>query len=109
MSTPQSQTLDRGLLILEQLAVAGTPQPVMAVAASVGLHRSIAYRLLRTLEDRGFVERDEAGRFALGLTVSLLAWGSGPPCRLQRSPGSPRWSNAWVAPDSSLSDLETTQ
>jgi len=75
MSTPQSQTLDRGLLILEQLAVAGTPQPVMAVAASVGLHRSITYRLLRTLEDRGFVERDEAGRFALGLTVSLLARG----------------------------------
>jgi len=75
MSTPQSQTLDRGLLILEQLAVAGTPQPVMAIAASVGLHRSIAYRLLRTLEDRGFVERDEAGRFALGLTVSLLARG----------------------------------
>jgi len=47
----------------------------MAVAASVGLHRSITYRLLRTLEDRGFVERDEAGRFALGLTVSLLARG----------------------------------
>ena len=77
MSTPapQSQTLDRGLRILEHLAAAGTPQPVMDIAGAVDLHRSITYRLLRTLEDRGFVERDDAGRFGLGLTVSVLARG----------------------------------
>ena len=72
---PQSQTLDRGLRILEHLAEAGSPRPVMEIATAVDLHRSITYRLLRTLEDRGFVERDPAGRFGLGLTVSVLARG----------------------------------
>lgn len=74
-AAPQSQTLDRGLRILEHLAAAGAPRPVMEIAREVGLHRSITYRLLRTLEDRGFVERDDAGRFGLGLTVSLLSRG----------------------------------
>ena len=72
---PQSQTLDRGLRILEHLAAAGSPRPAMEIAGEVGLHRSITYRLLRTLEDRGFVERDDAGRFGLGLAVSVLARG----------------------------------
>ncbi len=72
---PQSQTLDRGLRILEHLAAAGSPRPVMEIATAVDLHRSITYRLLRTLEDRGFVERDAAGRVGLGLAVSLLARG----------------------------------
>jgi DNA-binding IclR family transcriptional regulator len=75
VTAPQSQTLDRGLRILEHLAATGSPQPVMAIATAVDLHRSITYRLLRTLEDRGFVERDDAGRFGLGLTVSVLARG----------------------------------
>ncbi|GHE08131.1 IclR family transcriptional regulator [Klenkia taihuensis] len=75
VTAPQSQTLDRGLRILEHLAATGSPRPVMEIATAVGLHRSITYRLLRTLEDRGFVERDDAGRFGLGLTVSVLARG----------------------------------
>ncbi|KQS71348.1 IclR family transcriptional regulator [Modestobacter sp. Leaf380] len=72
---PQSQTLDRGLRILEHLGATGSPRPVMEIAQAVDLHRSITYRLLRTLEDRGFVERDAAGHFGLGLAVSLLARG----------------------------------
>jgi DNA-binding IclR family transcriptional regulator len=39
------------------------------------LHRSIAYRLLRTLEDHQLVQRDAAGRFGLGLGVAALARG----------------------------------
>ncbi len=72
---PQSQTLDRGLRILEHLAAAGSAQSVMDVAQAVGLHRSIAYRLLRTLEDHQLVERDAAGRYGLGLGVAVLARG----------------------------------
>ncbi|SNS23725.1 transcriptional regulator, IclR family [Geodermatophilus saharensis] len=74
-SAPQSQTLDRGLRILEHLATAAAPQPVAEVAAAVGLHRSIAYRLLRTLEDHQLVERDTAGRYRLGLGMAALARG----------------------------------
>jgi DNA-binding IclR family transcriptional regulator len=70
---PQSQTLDRGLRILEHLAAAPTPQTVMDIATGVDLHRSITYRLLRTLETHELVERDAAGRYWLGVGVSALA------------------------------------
>ncbi len=70
---PQSQTLDRGLRILEHLAAAGTPQPVADIGSALGLHRSIAYRLLRTLEDHRLVERDGSGRYRLGLGIAGLA------------------------------------
>ncbi|SDY34257.1 transcriptional regulator, IclR family [Modestobacter sp. DSM 44400] len=75
VGAPQSQTLDRGLRILEQLASAATPQPVMDIAQAVGLHRSITYRLLRTLEDHQLVDRDGAGRYRLGLGLAALARG----------------------------------
>jgi DNA-binding IclR family transcriptional regulator len=70
---PPSQTLDRGIRILEHLAAVGTPQSIMDVAAGVDLHRSITYRLLRTLETHELVERDAAGRYWLGVGVSALA------------------------------------
>ncbi|MGY1653508.1 IclR family transcriptional regulator [Geodermatophilus sp. SYSU D01119] len=72
---PQSQTLDRGLRILEHLATVAAPQPIAEVAQSVGLHRSIAYRLLRTLEDHQLVERDPVGHYRLGLGMAALARG----------------------------------
>jgi DNA-binding IclR family transcriptional regulator len=74
-ATPQSQTLDRGLRILGHLAAMGSPQSVMDIAQGVGLHRSITYRLLRTLEDHQLVERDRAGHFWLGLGLAGLARG----------------------------------
>src|SRR3954452_7070268 len=70
---PPSQTLDRGLRILEHLAAVPTPQTVTDIAAGVELHRSITYRLLRTLETHELVERDDIGRYWLGVGVSALA------------------------------------
>ncbi|RBY83911.1 IclR family transcriptional regulator [Geodermatophilus sp. TF02-6] len=74
-SAPQSQTLDRGIRILEHLATVSTPQPIAQIGQAVGLHRSITYRLLRTLEDHQLVERDPAGHFRLGLGMVGLARG----------------------------------
>ena len=74
-SAPQSQTLDRGIRILEHLANAGAAQSVVEIASATTLHRSIAYRLLRTLEDHQLVERDAAGRYGLGLGMAALARG----------------------------------
>ncbi len=74
-SAPQSQTLDRGIRILEHLAAAGSPQPIGEIATALGLHRSIAYRLLRTLEDHQLVERDPVGHYRLGLGMAGLARG----------------------------------
>lgn len=74
-SSPASQTLSRGIRLLEHLADARTPLSIDDLAARVGLHRSVAYRLLRTLEDHGLVSRDAAGAVRLGTGLAALAAG----------------------------------
>lgn len=71
----RSQTLSRGLEALEILAEAGSPMSIADLAAGLGLHRSNAYRILRTLEDHRFVLRDAAGLIRLGPKIALLAHG----------------------------------
>lgn len=72
---PASQTLSRGIRILEILAEARTPLTIDEVADRLGVHRSIAYRLVRTLEHHAVVNRGEAGRVALGAGLTALASG----------------------------------
>jgi DNA-binding IclR family transcriptional regulator len=55
------QTLDRGLTALEHIATADRPPSIDALAATLGVHRSIAYRIVRTLEDHGLACRDHQG------------------------------------------------
>lgn len=74
-SAPASQTLSRGIRILEVLADARDPLSIDDLAARLEVHRSIAYRLLRTLEDHGLVTRDGNGRVALGSRMAALAAG----------------------------------
>ena len=73
-ATP-SQTLSRGIRILEILADAREPLSIDETARRLGVHRSVAYRLLRTLEDHGLVTRDAAGRIQLGARMAALAAG----------------------------------
>ncbi|UJP08768.1 helix-turn-helix domain-containing protein [Microbacterium sp. KUDC0406] len=72
---PASQTLSRGIRILEILADGPGALSIDAVAAQLEVHRSIAYRLLRTLEDHRLVARDAAGLVALGPRMAALAAG----------------------------------
>lgn len=72
---PASQTLSRGIRMLEVLADAGGPLAIDEVSRRLGVHRSVAYRLLRTLEDHGLVVRNEAGRIELGARLAALAAG----------------------------------
>ncbi|MGZ4724197.1 MAG: helix-turn-helix domain-containing protein, partial [Ilumatobacteraceae bacterium] len=44
-----SQTLDRGLACLDFVAASDRAVTVDEAAAALGLHRSIVYRLMRTL------------------------------------------------------------
>src|SRR5699024_10649945 len=78
MSSPSrtgSQTLSRGLRILEILSDAGGGLSIDDVAGALGVHRSNAYRLVRTLEDHGLVSRVPAGMLALGARLAALAAG----------------------------------
>src|SRR3954451_1253257 len=70
-----SQTLDRGLLCLELIAGADRPLSVDTTAATLGLHRSIVYRLLRTLERRHLVERNDEGDYVPGPYLAVLSRG----------------------------------
>lgn len=72
---PASQTLSRGIRVLEVLADAREPLTIDEVSRRLEVHRSVAYRLLRTLEDHGLVVRDGNGRIALGARMAALAAG----------------------------------
>ncbi|HEY4615371.1 MAG TPA: IclR family transcriptional regulator [Citricoccus sp.] len=72
---PHSQTLSRGLRMLELVVSAPEPPTIAEVAAQLGVHRSIAYRILRTLEDHGLVTRDGAGRLIGAPGLAVLARG----------------------------------
>ena len=56
-----SQTLDRGLRVLEAIATADEPPRIDDLASRIEVHRSIAYRIVRTLELHALVWRDSSG------------------------------------------------
>jgi DNA-binding IclR family transcriptional regulator len=68
-----SQTLDRGLACLDFVVASDRPVSVDATAAALGLHRSIVYRLMRTLELRHLVERDAEGDYSAGTYLAVLS------------------------------------
>jgi DNA-binding IclR family transcriptional regulator len=72
------QTLDRGLRVLELLGDAPEGRPVAELAAVLGVHRAIVYRLLATLESHALVARAGDGRFRLAAGLVALARGVAP-------------------------------
>lgn len=72
-AAPASQTLSRGIRILEVLADARAAPTIDEVAVALDVHRSVAYRLVRTLEDHGLVARTPTGLLHLGTRLAALA------------------------------------
>lgn len=72
---PHSQTLSRGIRVLEILAESDDPMSITTLTTALGVHRSIAYRIVRTFEDHGLVIRDAAGAVRLGPRMAALARG----------------------------------
>ncbi|AXG80006.1 IclR family transcriptional regulator [Streptomyces paludis] len=66
-----SQSVDRALSILPLLARG--PADLGQVADALGVHKSTALRLLRTLHDHGLVYRQQDGRHRLGARLFALA------------------------------------
>jgi DNA-binding IclR family transcriptional regulator len=68
---PGSQTLARGLTALQLVASSRTGMTAQQVADQIGVHRTIAYRLLTTLAQFRLVAKGEDGRYrsASGLAV----------------------------------------
>nr|WP_233507240.1 helix-turn-helix domain-containing protein [Jiangella anatolica] len=68
-----SQTLDRGLRLLEVLSASSNGLTVAEASTVLGVNRTIVYRLLATLEQHGLVRRVAGGRFGVGFGVLTLA------------------------------------
>ncbi|TDC10108.1 IclR family transcriptional regulator [Nonomuraea longispora] len=76
-----SQTLDRGLKLLELLAVEDRDMTVAELATSLGMHRQAVYRLLTTLRSHRLAAEGSSGRYRLGLGVIQLARQANPQLR----------------------------
>ncbi|WP_036050979.1 IclR family transcriptional regulator [Bradyrhizobium sp. Tv2a-2] len=73
-SSGGSQTVDRALVVLKIIASGNRPVLLEEVAARAGLHKSIAYRLLRSLENAGFIGRDQSvGGYVVAATFLSLS------------------------------------
>jgi DNA-binding IclR family transcriptional regulator len=67
------QTLDRGLRVLALVAGAPAGLTVRETADGLGVHRTVAYRLLTTLGAHRLVVKNGDGRYRLGSGLAELA------------------------------------
>ena len=83
-----SQTLDRGIRVLETLAEGGesTGLTITELAARLGVGRPVVYRLVTTLEEHHLVSRATDGRVRLALGISRLASAVTPIVRSEARP-----------------------
>lgn len=68
-----SKTLHNGLEILELLAAHPNGLSVSEIAEGIGVHRTVAHRLIRTLEAHRLCRRDDYKRVALGAGLVTLS------------------------------------
>ena len=67
-----SQTLDRGLRVLDVLAATPDGLTMTELAARLDVNRTVVHRLVSTLERHALVRRDARGRLRVGLGVLRL-------------------------------------
>ncbi len=86
MAAETSQTLDRGLRVLDILAKSPGGLSITELATAVGVNRTVVYRLVATLEQHGLARRDSSSRLHIGLGVLALARGLQPVLRELANP-----------------------
>jgi ribose transport system substrate-binding protein len=60
---PGLSTLDKGLTVLEAVEKAASPVTIQELARATGIQRLAVYRLLSTLEQRGYVVREDSKQY----------------------------------------------
>jgi DNA-binding IclR family transcriptional regulator len=66
------QVIDRMMSLLEVLARASGAVPLKTLAAATGLHPSTAHRILASMTENRFVERQDGGSYRLGIRLLEL-------------------------------------
>lgn len=72
MAAETSQTLDRGLRVLEVIAQSPDGLTVTELASVLGIGRTVVYRLVVTLEQHALLRRSIDGKCRLGLGILAL-------------------------------------
>ncbi len=76
MNTPRSsssiQVIDRAAALLDAIARYQEPVSLKVLSAETGLHASTAHRILASMIENRFVERDTSGRYRLGMRLLQL-------------------------------------
>ena len=68
------QAVDRAIVLLKAVAASTTPPTVLELARRCGINRATAWRLLRTLEHHGLVDRDVVTqRYTVGYGATVIA------------------------------------
>jgi len=67
------QVLNRSAHLLEAIAECNSPASLKILSAETKLHPSTAFRILASLIENGFVERDNSGHYFIGRKISQLA------------------------------------
>jgi DNA-binding IclR family transcriptional regulator len=65
-SSKSIQVIDRMASLLDAIGRYSDPFSLKVLAAETGLHPSTAFRILASLQEHNFVERDEGGAYRLG-------------------------------------------
>lgn len=86
MASEISQTLDRGLQLLEMVVEQPSGLAIGELADRLGVGRTVVYRLVATLERHALVHRDSEGRVRLGLGLLTLAQAAQPLLRQLAQP-----------------------
>jgi len=71
--TSSIQVIDRAAFLMDAITANGGAVSLKILAAETGLHPSTAFRILGSLTNVGFVERDSAGQYLLGHKLLKLA------------------------------------
>jgi AcrR family transcriptional regulator len=72
MAAETSQTLDRGIRVLEEVAESSEGLTITELASRLGIGRTVVYRLVVTLEQHALIRRGGDGRCRLGLGVLAM-------------------------------------
>ncbi|MEJ2347332.1 MAG: helix-turn-helix domain-containing protein, partial [Gammaproteobacteria bacterium] len=70
--TSSIQVIDRMSRLIDAIAQYDVPVSLKILSADTGLHPSTAFRILASMETHEFVERDESGRYRLGIRFLRL-------------------------------------
>lgn len=76
-SASGSQTVDRALMLLKMIAASYEPITIPQICEQTGFNRTTVWRLLYSLENSGFVERDEKSKgYQIGYAATSLSTGA---------------------------------